>query len=128
MPKEIKELLDGIGKGIIDGKDIRIFDINNIKVDSEFHFKEKNIKALCKDINWNLKIKTFRNFLRNDNFMLCFRFPKLTEIKYLLINDDIHNNYNYLFINMVKSKFVIWLLYLQLISLEFLIEILFQFI
>ena len=102
----LNDLLNVIEQGIIDidGKDIRGFNINDIKADSEFLFIERNIKVLCKDINWNLNTDNFLDFLQNDNFMLCFRFPKLSEINYLFINDDIHNNYNTLFKNMMKSE------------------------
>lgn len=93
------------GEVFIDDKDLKKYDIENVKADSKIHFlKKKDIIIYCKDINCNLNPIDFREFFKRDKFMLCFRYPKLAEINYLYINDDIRNSYHNLFKEIMKSK------------------------
>ena len=78
--------------------------INDLKADSIIYLKNKEIKVECKDINWNLSATEFQRLLISDSFMLCFRFPKLKEINYLYINDEIKESYKNLFKIIIKSK------------------------
>ena len=89
---------------IIDGKNIKDFDINNLQSNTEIYLKDKNIKVLCKDINWNLDANDFIYLLNNEYFMLLFRFPKLSKINYLFIDEDIKQNYENLFKKIMKSQ------------------------
>ena len=88
----------------IDDIDLGKYDIQSIKAESKVHFKEKDICVYCKDINCNLKSLDFQDFLKGDKFMMCFRFPKLAEINYLYIKDDICKSYHELFKKIMKSK------------------------
>ena len=69
--------------------DLNEFDISKINDKSLITFENKNINVLCKDVNWNLELDEFLDFLANDNLMLCFLYPKLTEINYLYINKEV---------------------------------------
>jgi hypothetical protein len=92
------------GEVIIDDIDLRKYDIQNIKAESKIHFKEKDINVCCKDINCYLQPINFPELLKGDKFMLCFRFPKLAEINYLYIKDDIRNSYRDLFKQIMESE------------------------
>ena len=92
------------GEVFIDDKDLGKYDIQSIKAESKVHFKEKDICVYCKDINCNLDSIGFQDFLKGDKFMMCFRFPKLAEINYLYIKDDICKSYHELFRKIMKSK------------------------
>ena len=88
----------------INEKDLINFDISELTESSTVEFKSLNIKISCEDINWYLKHDDFLEFLKSDNFMLCFRFPKISEINHLCINDDLKNNHKRLFNKIIKSK------------------------
>ena len=104
--KFLSELKENIFEGsvYIENIDITEFDIENIKADSKIQFKEKNINVFCKDINCYLTPTDFKDYLEGDKFMFCFRFPKMAEINYLYINNEIRNNYKELFKTIMKSK------------------------
>ena len=100
------ELKKNISEGriCIDNIDITKYNIQNIKADSKVQFKKEKINVLCKYINCNLTPIIFKNNLQGDQFMFCFRFPKLAEINYLYINNEIRKNYQELFKTIMKSK------------------------
>ena len=87
----------------IDKKDLRDYDISIIQEKSEIFFEEKKITILFKDLNYNLKPSIFNSIFQSDKFMLCFRFPKLCEINYLYINEEIRQNYRNLFKIIINS-------------------------
>ena len=92
------------GKIFIDDKDLRKYDIQSIKAESKVHFKEKDINVYFKDINCNLNSIDFQQYLEGDKFTICFRFPKLAEINYLYIKDDIRKSYHELFKKIMGSE------------------------
>ena len=79
---------------------------SNLTKDSKIKlsFDKKIIEVKAEDVNWNLKHNMFFQLLKSDNFTFCFRFPKLSEINYNYINNDIRNNYKALFRKILKSK------------------------
>ena len=79
---------------------------SNLTKDSKIKlsFDKKIIEVKAEDVNWNLKHNMFFQLLKSDNFTFCFRFPKLSEINYIYINNDIRNNYKALFRKILKSK------------------------
>ena len=79
---------------------------SNLTKDSKItlSFDKKIIEVKAEDVNWNLKHNMFFQLLKSDNFTFCFRFPKLSEINYIYINNDIRNNYKALFRKILKSK------------------------
>ena len=89
---------------IIDGKNIKQFDINTLKPDSKIYFGNKDFEISINDVNWNLDIDDFINLLDSDKFMFCFRFPKLSKINYLYIKKEIRDNYRILFKKIIKSE------------------------
>ena len=106
--KFLLNLMDIIIKNIIeiDGKDILEIDIDQINAKSEVCFKERNIKVFFSEINFNLEPGDFLELLQTDKFMLCFRFPKLSEINHLSIDKSVKNNYKKLFHKIIKSKII----------------------
>ena len=78
--------------------------IKDLNSESIIYFKDREIKVSCNQINWNLDLFDFENLLKEDNFMLCFRYPKLSEINYLYINKEMKENYEKLFEKIIKSK------------------------
>ena len=88
----------------IDGKDILEIDLTQINAKSEVCFKERNIKVFFCDINCNLEPEDFLELLQTDQFTLCFRFPKLSEINHLSIDNSVKKNYKNLFDKIIKSK------------------------
>ena len=79
---------------------------SNLTKDSKIKlsFDKKIIEVKAEDVNWNLEHNMFFQLLKSDNFTFCFRFPKLSEINYIYINNDIRNNYKALFRKILKSK------------------------
>lgn len=90
----------------IDNIALHKFDTLNLIKDSriKLSFDKKIIEVKAEDVNWNLKHNMFFQLLKSDNFTFCFRFPKLSEINYIYINNDIRNNYKALFRKILKSK------------------------
>ena len=90
----------------IDGIIIDEYEPSNITKDSlvKISFKKKIIETKAEDVNWNLKPNIFFQLFISDNFMFCFRFPKLNEINYINLNEDIKNNYKNLLKKILKSK------------------------
>ena len=99
LKKNVRE-----GRVFINDIDLKEYDIEKINAESNVCFKEKNINVICKDINCYLDSMEFKQYLKGNHFMLCFRYPKLTKINYLYINDDIRDRYNELFKKIMKSK------------------------
>lgn len=102
----LTQLIDFINEDniYIDNEKLTLNKIINLKAESIIYFKDKQIKVSCNEINWNLNLFDFLNLLDSDNFMLCFRYPKLSEMNYLYINKDIRENYEKLFEKIIKSK------------------------
>ena len=90
----------------IDNILLKKYDTSNLTNDSiiQLSFDKKKIEVKAEDINWNLSPNTFFQLFTSDNFTLCFRFPKLNEINYINLNEDIKNNYKVLFRKILKSK------------------------
>ena len=79
---------------------------SNLTKDSKIKlsFDKKIIEVKAEDVNWNLEPDMFFQLYNSDNFTLCFRFPKLSEINYINLNKDIKMNYKALFRKIIKSK------------------------
>jgi hypothetical protein len=88
----------------VDDVDLQIYDIDKINTESRVHFKEKELYVNCKDINCYIDPRDFIQYLKGNQFMICFRYPKLTKINYLYINDKIRISYNELFKKIMKSE------------------------
>lgn len=88
----------------IDDNDINQFDIDNLKSSSKIYFDIKEITVQVKDVNWNLDSDSIIELLKGDNFMFCFRFPKISEINYIYINEKIRINYKKLFKTIIQSE------------------------
>ena len=101
---EIADIIDNENLIKIDNLFLGDFKISDITGESKISFTIKNIEVKCKDINFNLQPSEFLKLLESDKFMLCFRFPKLSEMNYLCINNNIRDSYNNLFKKIMKSK------------------------
>ena len=88
----------------IDNVNIKKFDIDNLKSDSKINFGIKELETKVKDVNWNLGSDKIKYLLISDSFMYCFRFPKISEINFLYINETIRNNYKKLFKKIIQSE------------------------
>ena len=90
----------------IDNIALNKFDTSNLTKDSKIKlsFDKKIIEVKAEDVNWNLKPNMFFQLLNSDNFTFCFRFPKLSEINYINLNEDIKRNYKVLFRKIIRSK------------------------
>ena len=92
------------GKVFIDDKDLKEYDIENIKPESKVKLGEKIIDVSLKDINCYLEPLYFLQCLKGDEFTICFRFPKLAEMNYLYINKNIRKSYQDLSRLIMKSQ------------------------
>ena len=101
---EIVNIIDNENIIKINGLFLHDFKISEITEESKISFTYKNIEVKCKDINFNLRPSEFLTLLASDKFMLCFRFPKLSEMNHLCINNNIRDSYNNLFKKIMKSK------------------------
>ena len=90
----------------IDNTIINKYDTKNLTKDSKIKLSldKKKIEVKAEDVNWNLEPDMFFQLYNSDNFTLCFRFPKLSEINYINLNKDIKMNYKALFRKIIKSK------------------------
>ena len=90
----------------IDNIIINKYDTKNLTKDSKIKLSldKKIIEVKAEDVNWNLEPDMFFQLYNSDNFTLCFRFPKLCEINYINLNENIKNNYKALFRKIIKSK------------------------
>ena len=115
LPFEIDKAINFI-KGIrglpssiefkIENKNYSEFNPSTLTKDSfiKLSYKKISIKTKAEDINWNLPQDLFFDCLESDNFMFCFRFPKLNEINHINLNEDIKKYYKNLFKKILKSK------------------------
>ena len=90
----------------IDNIALNKYDTSNLTKNSKIKLSlgYKYIEVKAEDVNWNLNHNIFFQLLVSDNFTFCFRFPKLNEINYINLNDDIKMNYQALFRKIIKSK------------------------
>ena len=90
----------------IDNTTLKKYESKNLTKDSkiELSLDKKKIQVRAEDVNWNLAPNMFFQLLNSDNFTFCFRFPKLSEINYINLNENIKSNYKALFQKILKSK------------------------
>ena len=93
-------------KFTIDNIPLYKYDTSKLTKDSiiNLSYDKKIVEIIAEDVNWNFSPNIFFQLFISDNFTLCFRFPKLNEINYINLNEDIKKNYKNLFRIILKSK------------------------
>ena len=65
---------------------------------------KKSIEIKAEYINW--RVNEFDSLFDSENFMLCFRFPYNSDIKYIKMNETFSQGYDELFYKVIKSQVV----------------------